>query len=116
MITTFESCVNSIVKVLNEEFLQPRLISRRFYNQNEDLIKLRQNLWRVIPFMKKIFQTNFNLKSDKLKIIQTWNKLVIINGLLLFDLKTHNIELYFMLVNIQEEFIYFKDKLSSHFF
>ena len=116
MVATFESYVNSVVKLVYSDFLEPRFSNKDYCNTKESIRNLQLKLKGIAPFLKKIFHTRVSLKNDKLKIIQTWNKLMIINHLLVFKIQETDMELYFMLMFTQEEFVYFKDKLNQSMF
>ena len=116
MVATFESYMNSVVQLVYSDFLEPRFSNKDYCNTKESIRNLQLKLKGIAPFLKKIFRTRVSLKNDKLKIIQTWNKLMIINHLLVFKIQETDIELYFMLMFTQEEFVYFKDKLNQSMF
>lgn len=108
--------MNSVVQFIYSEFLNPRFSNKDYKNTKESIQNLKLKLKGVTPFLKKIFHTKFSLKNDKLKIIQTWNKLTIVNQLLVFNIQETDLEFYFILMFIQEEFMYFKDKLNQSMF
>jgi len=108
--------VNLVVQLLYSEFLNPRFSNKDYCNTKESIQDLKLKLNGILPFVKKIFNTRFSLKNDKLKIIHTWNKLTIINHLLVFKIEETDLEFYFMLMFIQEEFVYFKEKLNQYMF
>jgi hypothetical protein len=116
LVATFESYVNLVVQLLYSEFLNPRFSNKDYCNTKESIRNLQLKFKGVAPFLKRIFHTRFSLKNDKLKIIQTWNKLMIINHLLVFKIEETDLEFYFMLMFIQEEFVYFKEKLNQYMF
>lgn len=114
LLATFESYMDSVVKILYDEFLQPRFMNKDFCNTKISITNLKIKLKGLAPFLKKILHTTFKLRIDKLRVIQTWNKLQIINNLLQFKIHETDIDLYLTLMFIDEEFRYFKEKMNDH--